>query len=101
MQTADIDELMEENSLHEDDLIKIMTVDDNKEVYNDEGEGKVQQLSADLIREGLQFATSLEQHFPSVDHDMERALKFQRNLQICIAGYEGLFKWLEKPKNKS
>ena len=68
-----------------------MTVDDNEEVHDVEGEGEIQQLSADLIRERLQFATSLDQHFLSVDHDMERVLKFHRNLQICKAEHQELF----------
>ena len=85
--------------MHENDLIKFMSVNDSVEVHNDngEGEGEAQRLSADLIRKGLQFATRMEQHFLSVDHVMELALKFHRNLQICIAGYQELFKQLEKP----
>ena len=100
MQTADIDELMRENPLHEEDLVKIMTVEDNKEVHNDEGDGEVQQLRTDLIREGLQFATSLVQHFLSVDHYMDGALKSQRNLQICIGVCQELFTKLQKPRKQ-
>ena len=75
MQMDDINESMRETPFHENDLIKIMTVDDSKEVHNDKGEDEVQQLTSDLIRKGLQFATSLEQHFLRIDHDRERALK--------------------------
>ena len=57
MQTADIDELMREKPLYEDDLIKIMTVYDSKEVHNYKGEDEVQQLTADLIRKVYKFGT--------------------------------------------
>ena len=32
------------------------------------------------------------------DPNVERALKFQRNLQLCTAGYQELYKQHEKPK---
>ena len=57
-----------------------MTVDNSKEAHNDESEDEVQQLTSGLIREGLKLATSSEQHFLTHDHDMECALKCQRNL---------------------
>ena len=40
MQTADIDELMREKPLYENNLNKIMTVDDSEEVHNDRAEVK-------------------------------------------------------------
>ncbi|GFW43064.1 uncharacterized protein TNCV_1474591 [Trichonephila clavipes] len=43
-------------SLDEDNLIELMSVCDNKEVGNDEVEGEVQLLTADLICEGLKLA---------------------------------------------
>ena len=39
---------MRENLLHENVLIKIVTVDDSKKVYNDKVEIEVQPLPADL-----------------------------------------------------
>lgn len=100
MQMADIDELIQEIALTEDDLMEVMAVDDREDINNDEVESEVQLLTADLIREGLKFATSMEQHFLAHDPDMERALKFQRNLQFCVAGYRELYKQLEKPKKQ-
>ncbi|GFT76811.1 hypothetical protein TNCV_1419411 [Trichonephila clavipes] len=86
-------------SLDEDDLIECMTVYGNKEVNNDEVEGEVPLLTADLIREGLKFATNVE-HFLTHDPDIECALKFQRNLKFCVAGYQELCKQLDKSKKK-
>lgn len=51
---------------------------------------KVNRLTTDLIREGLKFATSMAHHFLAHDPDVERALRFQRNLQVCTAGYQEL-----------
>ena len=86
MQTADIDEFMRKNPLYEDNLIIIMTIDDSKEVHN--YQDKFQQLTANFIREGLQFTTSLEQQ-----------IFLKAHLQIYKAGYQELFKQLEKSKN--
>ena len=37
----------------------------------------------------------MEQHFLIHDSDLERALKFQRDLQIFMAGYQKMYKQLE------
>lgn len=47
----------------ENDLIEFMTVYNNKEVNNDQIKDEVELVTADLIREGLKFATNMEQHF--------------------------------------
>ncbi|KAI4477474.1 hypothetical protein M0802_014697 [Mischocyttarus mexicanus] len=61
---------MLESSLDENDLIEFMTIYDNKEVDNYEVEGKGQLLTDDFIREGLKFATSMEQYFLTHDSDI-------------------------------
>ncbi|GFX58594.1 hypothetical protein TNCV_417731 [Trichonephila clavipes] len=74
--------------LDEDDLIKFMTVCDNKEVGDDEVEGEIKLFTTDLIGENLEFATSMKQHFLTHEPvDIKRALKFQRNLMFYAAGY--------------
>ncbi|GFX65469.1 hypothetical protein TNCV_4735171 [Trichonephila clavipes] len=60
--------------LDEDDLIEFDTVFDNKEFDDDdEEEGEVQLLKADLIHEDLKFTTRMEQHFLTHDPETERA----------------------------
>ena len=53
------------DSIDDDDLIEIITVNENKDVSIDEDEGKGQVLTAYLIREGLKYATSFETTFSS------------------------------------
>lgn len=55
-------------------------------MYTARLEGNVQLLTADLIREGLKFATSLEHHFLADNPDMKCVLKCQCNLSV--AGYQ-------------
>ncbi|GFY36411.1 hypothetical protein TNCV_3451141 [Trichonephila clavipes] len=55
--------------LDQNDLKELTTVYDNKEVDTGEVEGEVELLTADLIREGLKFATSMEQRF--IAHEPE------------------------------
>ncbi|GFW22897.1 hypothetical protein TNCV_2381121 [Trichonephila clavipes] len=64
-----------------------MTVNDNKEVENDEVEGEVQLLTADLIREDLKLATNVEQ-FLTHDFDLEGVLKFQPKNSTEAVNYE-------------
>ncbi|GFW67111.1 hypothetical protein TNCV_4031291 [Trichonephila clavipes] len=59
------------------------TISVDLKVNNGEVEGEAQLLTADLIREGLKFATSMEQHFRIHNPAIERALKFQCNLVLC------------------
>ena len=76
------------------------------ENYNESDEGHVT-VTAKSIREGLQIFSQLENHFLAVDTDCERALKFQRELQLCISSYREFYKELAKStkimfiKNKS
>ncbi|GFT34564.1 hypothetical protein TNCV_4125221 [Trichonephila clavipes] len=59
-----------------------MTVYDNKEIDNDGDE--VQLLTACLIQEGLNFATSMEQHFLTHDSDIKHALKLKGSLKFQL-----------------
>ena len=83
-QTADIDELIQD--------------DKDLNIAEDEGEGLV--LTEYLIRKGLKYTTSLEQHFLAHDPDIDRVLQFQSKLKSCVAGYQELSIQLEKPKKK-
>ncbi|UYV63176.1 hypothetical protein LAZ67_2003360 [Cordylochernes scorpioides] len=53
-------------------------------------------LDEKLLREGLQLSGKLENIFIQNDNDVERALKFQRDLKFCMSGYRELYKELVK-----
>ena len=99
MQSGDIVELMIERPLDDEELIDLMDASNASNSSNNEEEDE-KELSAAMIYEGLQFATSMAQHFLNYDPDVERALKLQRELQICVTGYEELYKHLQKPKRQ-
>ncbi|GFV90020.1 hypothetical protein TNCV_4643601 [Trichonephila clavipes] len=61
-------------SLDKNDLINFMTVY-KKEVDNDQVKDEVQLLTADLIRESLKCATSMEQHFLTQGTDNGACIK--------------------------
>ena len=86
MATADIEELMIEKSLDEEDLLEVVPVDDSNE--NDDDEGEIHQLTSSLNREGLKFSAIMAHHFLTHVPNVERALKFQCNQQLCTAGYQ-------------
>ncbi|UYV76289.1 hypothetical protein LAZ67_13003275 [Cordylochernes scorpioides] len=52
------------------------------------------------LREGLQLSGKLEIFFIQNDNDVERALKFQRDLKFCMSGYRELYKELVKPSQR-
>ena len=56
----------------------------------------VHPLTAAVVREGLEFITNSIDHFLKHDSDVERALRFQRQLKICTPGYQELYKKLAK-----
>ena len=89
---------MIEKPLDEEDLLEVLGVDVSNENDDDNDEGEIHQLTASLIREGLKFSENMAHHFLTHDPDVERAFEFQRNLQLCTAEYQELYKQLEKPK---
>ena len=78
---------MQEGPMDDDDLIEILAINQNKDFNIDKYKDKGQVLTANLIREGLKHAISLEQHFRAHDPDIDRMLQFQRKLKSCVAGY--------------
>ena len=98
LKEIDIKEMFEDEALEEDDIIQIISDPAQlgiPENYNEYDEGHVT-VTAKSIREGLQICSQLENHFLEVDTDCERALKFQRELQLCISSYRELYKELAK-----
>ncbi|GFT11503.1 uncharacterized protein TNCV_2523211 [Trichonephila clavipes] len=62
------------------------------ETVDSEPEEDVTPLTKKLLREGLQLSDKII--FIQNDNDVERALKFQRDLKFCMSGYRELYKEL-------
>ncbi|UYV65545.1 hypothetical protein LAZ67_3004659 [Cordylochernes scorpioides] len=95
----DIEELLVDEALNDDDILESM-VDTTKEFETVDSELDVTPLDEKLLREGLQLSGKLEIFFIQNDNDVERALKFQRDLKFCMSGYRELYKELVKPSQR-
>ncbi|UYV85013.1 hypothetical protein LAZ67_X004252 [Cordylochernes scorpioides] len=101
--TSDIISIAKEiggEALNDDDILESM-VDTTKDFETVDSELEdVTPLDEKLLREGLQFSGKLEIFFIQNDNDVERALKFQRDLKFCMSGYRELYKELVKPSQR-
>ncbi|UYV63120.1 hypothetical protein LAZ67_2003210 [Cordylochernes scorpioides] len=96
----DIEELLVDEALNDDDILESM-VDTTKDFETVDSELEdVTPLDEKLLREGLQLSGKLEFFFIQNDNDVERALKFQRDLKFCMSGYRELYKELVKPSQR-
>ncbi|GFS93786.1 uncharacterized protein TNCV_798861 [Trichonephila clavipes] len=90
----DIEELLVDEALNDDDILESM-VDITKDLETVDSEPEdVTPLDEKLLREGLQLSGKLANFFIQNDNDVERALKFQRDLKFCMSGYRELYKEL-------
>ncbi|UYV73357.1 hypothetical protein LAZ67_10002836 [Cordylochernes scorpioides] len=96
----DIEELLVDEALNDDDILESM-VDTTKDFETVDSELEdVTPLDEKLLREGLQLSGKLEIFFIQNDNEVERALKFQRDLKFCMSGYRELYKELVKPSQR-
>ncbi|XP_054726261.1 tigger transposable element-derived protein 1-like [Anastrepha obliqua] len=98
---ADIEELLADKSLSENEIIDLTleTHKDREHSDNDEEDPPI--LNATLIKEGLDLARKLGNHFQQHDPDEERAAKFQRELKSLMASYRELYKGLSRNQTQS
>ncbi|ESO12169.1 hypothetical protein HELRODRAFT_158632 [Helobdella robusta] len=90
----DIEDLLVDKALNDDDILESM-VDTTKDFETRDSEPEdVIPLDEKLLREGLQL------FFIQNDNNVERALKFQRDLKFCMSGYRKLYKELVKPSQR-
>lgn len=90
LSSADIDELLVDKALSGDEIIGFAheTPDIQETSENDE---EVPTLTADLIKEGLQLAAKLSDHFYKHDPIEERAGQFQRDVILLMDNYRELY----------
>jgi len=94
----DIDEILEDIPIADDDIVSII-LNSHQSNDNDDNEDSTEPahpLTANTIRQGINICNELENYFLANDCDTERALKFQRELNNCIAGYRELYKTMVK-----
>ena len=89
-----IAELMADKELSEDDLVKLIC--ESKSDKSDEEELVPVAFTAKVIREGIALGRKLGNHFIQNDKNVERALRFQSNINRCLAQYEEVYKDLTK-----
>lgn len=90
----DIAELMADKELSEDDLVNLVCESESDK--SDEEELVPVTFTAKVIREGLALGRKLGNHFIQNDTNVERALRFQRDINRCLAQYEEVYKDLTK-----
>ncbi|UYV81315.1 DNAH6 [Cordylochernes scorpioides] len=96
----DIEELLVDEALNDDDILESMVVTTKDFETVDSELEDVTPLDEKLLWEGLQLSGKLEFFFIQNDNDVERALKFQRDLKFCMSGYRELYKELVKPSQR-
>ncbi|CAK9810826.1 hypothetical protein ANTPLA_LOCUS6689 [Anthophora plagiata] len=95
----DIDELLIDKALSEDEIIEVvLEAPDSKEHSDKDDEDPI--LNTDLIKEGLELASKLGNHFVKHDPNEERAEKFQRDLKSLMSSYRELYNGLAKTQTQ-
>ncbi|UYV68171.1 hypothetical protein LAZ67_5003240 [Cordylochernes scorpioides] len=89
-----IAELMADKELSEDDLVNLVCESESDK--SDEEELVPVTFTAKVIREGLVLGRKLGNHFMQNDTNVERALRFQRDINRSLAQYEEVYKDLTK-----
>ncbi len=88
LSSGDIEELLVDRALNNDEIIgfALETPGAQEISYNDDDE-VVPTLTADLIKEALQLAAKLSNHFGKHDDIEERAGKFKRDMKLLMGNY--------------
>ncbi|XP_067133889.1 tigger transposable element-derived protein 1-like [Centruroides vittatus] len=92
----DIAELVADKELSKDDLINM--VDETSDCDNDPDEEEFESVAftAKVVHEGLELGSKLGNHSVQNDSNVERAFRFQRNINHCLAQYNEIYKDLTR-----
>ncbi|XP_066251421.1 tigger transposable element-derived protein 1-like [Euwallacea similis] len=95
---ADIEEIMADEELNEDELVNMIheTNKHDEKYDSDEEQSEPVAFTARVISVGLEMGKKLSNHFLQYDTNVERALRFQRDLSKCLNQYEEVYKNLAK-----
>lgn len=96
LSSSDIDELvLSDKALSDDEIIGFALETPVAEEISENDE-EVATLTASLVKEGLQMAAKLGDHFRKHDPNEERAAKFQRDVKLLMGNYRELHNSLIK-----
>ncbi|GFS38285.1 tigger transposable element-derived protein 1 [Nephila pilipes] len=100
---ADMIEIMADKEICEDDLIDMVNITSENESDNETvADGYAHNpFTAKVVREGLEQGRKLVNYFQQNDPHLDRALRFQRNMNECLNEYEELYNVLTKNKSQS
>lgn len=98
LSSADIEELLVDTVLSSDEIIAFALETRNVQEISEDDDVEVPTLTADLIKEGLQLAAKLSDHFGKHDPIEERARKFQRDVKLLMGNYRELHNSIIKPR---
>ncbi|GFU01250.1 tigger transposable element-derived protein 1 [Nephila pilipes] len=100
---SDIIEIMADKEICEDDLIDMVNITSENESDNETvADGYAHNpFTAKVVREGLEQGRKLVNYFQQNDPHLDRALRFQRNMNECLNEYEELYNVLTKNKSQS
>ena len=94
--SVDLEKLLVDKSLSENEIIDLTLEAYHEREHSDNDEEDLSVLNATLIKEGLDLAGNLGNHFEQQNPDKERAAKFQRDLKLLIAPYRELYNGLSR-----
>lgn len=101
LSSADIDELLADKSLSESEIIDLALETHHDKEHSENGEEDLPVLNATLIKDGLDLARNLGNHFEQHDPDNERAAKFQRELKLLMSSYRELYNGLSRNQTQT
>ncbi|XP_012156546.1 uncharacterized protein LOC105664779 [Ceratitis capitata] len=96
-----IDEFLINQRLRENEFIDLTLEHDRESEQGDNVEEDPLDLNATLIKEGLDLAKRLGNHFGQHDPDEERATKFQCELNALMSSYRELYNGLSRNQTQS
>lgn len=101
LNSQDLDELFQEPTLTEAELIEIINEPYEDTIVNEDAENYPEDSSPNIsvtdVQQGLDLAKKLELHFMEIDPSLSRKRTFQRNLKTCLGPY---LKFLNTTENK-
>ncbi|GBM93171.1 Tigger transposable element-derived protein 1 [Araneus ventricosus] len=96
----ELEDSMVDTELNAAELVETV-IDSVPYKFETDSHERVSKLTLSIIDKGLALAKELEIFFVENDPNIERSLKFQRELHTCLAPYHEIYKELSKDSRQS